>query len=52
MSDERRLRSVEAEQKLDMAIIELRHLSEQKFDAMMMMWALLLCLGETYDNTQ
>ena len=50
MTDERRLRSTEAEQRLDLTIIELRCLTDQKFYTMMMMWALLLCLGEAYDD--
>ena len=41
--------SPEAERQLDLALIELRHLTERDRDAMMTAWLLMMGIGETHD---
>jgi len=44
--------SPEAERWLDLAIIEIRHLTDEGFDGMLMAWALMMALEATDDELQ
>ena len=42
----------EAERWLDLVLMEVRYLNDQKFDAMMAAWLLMMGIGETHDQQQ